>query len=60
MKYFNQLKINRAILFLKAGHSVSHIANNMGFSSPGYFSIVFKRETGMLPLEYKKNNFIKP
>lgn len=54
MKYFNQLKINKSILFLKDGHSISYVAHIMGFSNPNYFSIVFKRETGMLPSEYKK------
>ena len=56
MKYFNQLKINRAIWFLKEGRRISTIAYKMGFSSPNYFSVVFKRETGMLPSEFKKKN----
>lgn len=54
MKYFNQLKINRAIRFLRDGYTAAQIAEEMGFSSQNYFSVVFKRETGMLPSEFKK------
>jgi AraC-like DNA-binding protein/quercetin dioxygenase-like cupin family protein len=56
MKYFNHLKINRAIKFLRRGYTSSQIAQEMGFSSQNYFSVVFKRETGMLPSEFKKKN----
>ena len=56
MKYFNQLKINRAIRFLKGGYTAAQIAQQYGFSSQSYFSAVFKRETGMLPSEFKKKN----
>ncbi|MBQ6894451.1 MAG: AraC family transcriptional regulator [Clostridia bacterium] len=56
MKYFNRLKINRAIKFLKRGYTSSQIAREMGFSSQNYFSVVFKRETGMLPSEFKNKN----
>lgn len=55
MKYFNRMKINRAIRFLRSGTSSASIAQEMGFSSQNYFSVVFKRETGMLPSEFKRN-----
>lgn len=34
--------------------SVSHVSNSCGFSSISYFSRVFKNETGLTPLAYRK------
>ncbi len=48
-KYFLTLKIKNATLLLKEGHSVSEVSDRLGFSSQGYFSCVFKRETGNKP-----------
>ncbi len=45
-KYFLSLKIKTATIFLKSGMSVNEVADSLGFSSAGYFSCVFKRETG--------------
>jgi len=36
--------------------SVSEIAYNLGFEYPQYFSKMFKKKTGMTPLEYRKLN----
>ncbi len=53
MHHFNRLKVKRAMRFLRAGHSVAEVSDLLGFSSQNYFSVVFKRETGMLPSEYR-------
>jgi len=53
MHHFNRLKVKRAMRFLRAGHSVSEVSDMLGFSSQNYFSVVFKREAGMLPSEYR-------
>jgi len=53
-QYFLKMKIRYASQMLKEGKSVSEIAASLSFSSPNYFSTVFKRETGMTPLCYKK------
>lgn len=53
-KYFLKLKINLAAQYLSNGISVTEISKKLGFSSQGYFSSVFKRETGLTPYEYKK------
>ncbi len=53
-KYFLILKMGAASQMLKADYSVSETADALGFSSQGYFSRVFKRETGYYPTEYKK------
>lgn len=52
-KYFLTLKINKAITLMSSGHSVSEIAEILGFSSQAYFSAAFKRETGISPTDYK-------
>jgi AraC family transcriptional regulator, transcriptional activator of pobA len=35
-------------------HSVSEIAYELGFENPPYFSRLFKKETGMSPVEFKR------
>ena len=37
-------------------HSVRQIAIEIGYVSPDYFCTVFKRETGLSPLNYRKRN----
>ena len=54
-QYFLKLKISKAARYLKSHHSVTEISELLGFSSQGYFSHVFKRETGMSPSEYLKH-----
>lgn len=51
--YFNRLKIEKAISMLRSGGSVQEIAEELGFSSPNYFSTTFKRITGHTPTAYK-------
>lgn len=48
-KYFLNLKIKTATLMLKGGMSVSEVSDALGFSSQGYFSATYKRETGNNP-----------
>lgn len=48
-KYFLTLKIKTATLFLKNGMSVNEVSDALGFSSQGYFSATYKRETGNNP-----------
>ncbi len=47
-------KIAAAKQLLDSGMSVSQVAEKLSFSTPNYFSIVFRRETGISPMEYKK------
>ena len=42
--------------FLKEDISVTEISNKCGFSSISYFSRIFKKETGVTPLKYRKIN----
>ncbi len=55
MEYFNDLKISEAKhLIAKTSQSFNEIADALGFSSPNYFSKVFKAKVGMTPTEYSK------
>ncbi|MBR3933765.1 MAG: AraC family transcriptional regulator [Clostridia bacterium] len=53
MKHFNRLKIKKAMRLLKMDFSVAEIGRQLGFSSANYFAVVFRRETGMLPSEFR-------
>lgn len=53
MQHFNRLRILRATAYLKSGMSISEISKRMSFSSPAYFSSVFKREMGVSPKNIK-------
>ena len=49
-----EIRIRKAIEYLREGEwRVSEIAYRCGFSSPQYFSRVFKERTGQSPTEYK-------
>ncbi len=47
-------KLTYAKQLLDSGVSVSRVAEKLSFSTANYFSVVFRRETGMSPMEYKK------
>jgi AraC-like DNA-binding protein/mannose-6-phosphate isomerase-like protein (cupin superfamily) len=54
-KYFLKLKLQCAADMLSDGASVTETAENLGFSSQGYFTKVYKRELGILPSQQQKN-----
>lgn len=58
MKYFNCLKIRKAIAMLDEGHPIKEISDRLDFSSPNYFHVVFKRETGCSPCDYRNHNTV--
>ena len=52
-QYFNLRRMNAAIARLRAGESVSRIAEELRFSSPYSFSKAFKGHFGRAPREYR-------
>lgn len=49
-------KIEKAKLLLETtGMSITAIALDLGFSTSNYFCSVFKKQTGLSPLQYRKN-----
>lgn len=56
MAHFNRLKIERACELIAMGKRISDISDTLGYSSPNYFAVAFKKIMGISPSEYKKNN----
>ena len=56
IEYLNLAKIEKAKDMIREdSYSLSEISETLGFSTPGYFSKIFKKITGLSPLEYKRN-----
>ncbi len=55
-EYFLTMKMDRARLLLRQGQSVSAAAEAVGFDCPNYFSAAFKREIGVTPGQYRRQN----
>ena len=52
--FFRTYKLNRAAELLKSGkYTVAEIADKTGFSTQSHFSVVFKKQFGVSPSEYK-------
>lgn len=55
MAYFTKLKMEEAMKLISEGElSFRTISERLGYESPEYFSRVFKKEIGMTPTEYAK------
>jgi len=53
--FFRTYKLNRAAELLKSGkYTVSEIADKCGFSTQSHFAVVFKKQFGVTPTEYKE------
>ena len=50
--YYDQQRCNRIILMLQEGSSINEISDQMKFSSANYFSVFFKRMTGLPPATF--------
>lgn len=56
MDYFNQMKINKAKELLEiTDDPINIIADKLAFSSPYYFSNVFKSHTSFTPKDYRRS-----
>ena len=50
--YYDRLRCREACRRLSSGENVREVAEGMGFSSPNYFSLFFRRQTGVVPSHY--------
>ena len=58
--YVNRIRIDKAKQMLLGSHTkIYEIAQRVGFFDESYFSRIFKRITGLRPLEYKRQNFTR-
>lgn len=56
-QYINLLRINNAKEMLSStSMPIGEISEKLGFCNSNYFSNVFKKSTGLKPLEYRKQN----
>ena len=51
--YYNNLRTTEAERLLRIGAAVSEISEKMNFSSPAYFTVFFKKQTGLTPTQYR-------
>lgn len=57
ISYLTKKRISVAMNLLKGtNHSIAQIASSIGCSSQSYFSQIFKKETGVTPNQYRKQN----
>lgn len=55
MRFLEQQRLDRARQLLElSGHGVAQIAEQVGFNSPFYFTLRFKRATGLSPTAYRR------
>lgn len=55
MEYVSLLRLNKAKALLRdTNKSIEDISNHCGFSSANYFGLIFKKEVGLSPLNYRK------
>lgn len=54
-QFIQECKIHEARFLLEKGHFPAEISDMLEFSSPSYFGMVFKKITGMTPMQYRKS-----
>lgn len=55
IEYLTYIRVNKAKMYLSTTKkSVSEIAELCGFSSANYFGLIFKKQIGLSPLNYRK------
>ena len=56
MKYFTSVKMRYAMQELLAGRSIAEVSEALHYSSISYFHAVFRKEVGVTPREYIRQN----
>lgn len=59
-EYLNRIRITKAMeLLCSDGLSISEIGSRVGYSDPSYFTKVFKKQTGLSPREFRRQQLAK-
>lgn len=53
--FIQDCKVREAKFLLEKGHTPREVGDMLEFSSPSYFGAVFKKVTGMTPMEYRRS-----
>lgn len=57
VRYLTELRVQKAAGLLRtSGEKVNSIAEEVGFDNGSYFTKIFKKEMGMTPAEYRREN----
>ena len=57
MHYLQKVRITKARELLKTqDRSITQIAMDTGFNDAAYFSLIFRKQTGITPSEYRRNS----
>ena len=56
-RYYSDMRGNEALRILEEGVEISQITERMNYSSPNYFSYSFKKQFGMPPGQYRKQDW---
>jgi signal transduction histidine kinase/DNA-binding response OmpR family regulator len=60
-EFIREIRLYRAEQILREENlTVNEVSYKVGFGSPTYFSICFKRKYGVSPVQYKAKNYKKP
>ncbi|OWR29792.1 hypothetical protein CDO73_11900, partial [Saccharibacillus sp. O23] len=56
-EYLNRIRVTKAEELLRTGElSISEISGRVGYSDPGYFTKVFRKQTGFSPSQYRRQH----
>ena len=59
MEYIQYYRISMAKKMLRESvENVAEIGTAVGYDSPAYFSKIFKKQTGMTPVEYRQKSVL--
>ncbi len=53
-KYYNNLRFLKAIELINEGKSMAEISDMLNYSSQHYFTVAFKKQCGLSPMQHKK------
>lgn len=59
-EYINHIKIDTARQLIAHGGSITDAALRLGFNTPNYFAVMFKKYTGLTPTQFRAETKARP